>query len=138
MRNHSLCGRAAVALGALALVLLPACGSISTSSNVASSPFASSSKSSSPEAAYREDVSDYTAAHLQSAGTPDELRRQIAALAEKHGITDWEHNQATFRAVGQGLAKAGYRQVQVDAFKQNLGKTPEQAKWIQEGYDEKR
>ncbi len=137
MRRCTVQGRIAAALP-LALALLPACGSISGSSKLISSPFVSSSKSSSPEIAYREDVSDYTAAHLQSAGTPDELRRQIGKLAEKHGITDWEHNQSTFRAVGQGLAKAGYRQVQVDAFKNNLAKTPEQAKWIQDGYDEMR
>jgi hypothetical protein len=135
MIRHTVLSRVAAALP-LALALLPACGSISASSKSSSSPFVSSSKSSSPEAAYREDVSDYTAAHLQSGGTPDELRRQIAKLAEQHGITDWEHNQSTFRAVGQGLAKAGYRQVQVDAFKNNLAKTPDQAKWIQEGYDE--
>ena len=138
MRSHAVRGRIAAALGSLALALLPACGWIASSSRSVSSPFISSSKSSSPEAAYREDVSDYTAAHLQSAGTPDELRRQIASLAEKHGITDWEHNESTFRAVGQGLAKAAYRQVQVDAFKKNLAQNPEQAKWIQEGYDESR
>jgi hypothetical protein len=122
----------------LALALLPACGSISASSKSSSSPFVSSSKSSSPEAAYREDVRDYTAANLQSGGTADELRREIAKLAEKHGITDWEHNQSTFRAIGQGLAKAGYRQLQVDAFKKNLANTPEQAQWIQDGYNEMR
>ena len=138
MRGHPVHGRTAAALASLALLLLPGCSSISASSKSISSPFVSSSKSSSPEAAYREDVSDYTAAHLQSAGSPDELRRQIGKLAEQHGITDWENNQSTFRAVGQGLAKAGYRQVQVDAFKNNLAKTPDQVKWIQEGYDEKR
>jgi hypothetical protein len=136
--SHPVRARAGAVLVSLGLALLPACDSISASSKSLSSPFASSSKSSSPETAYREDVSDYTAAHLQSGGTPDELRRQIGILAEKHGITDWENNQSTFRAIGQGLAKAGYRQVQVDAFKNNIAKTPEQAKWIQEGYDEKR
>jgi hypothetical protein len=63
----------------LALALLPACyaSSVSSkaSSKIVSSPFVSSSKSSSPETAYREDVRDYTAAHLQSGGTVDELRR---------------------------------------------------------------
>ena len=135
----TVCVRTRAAL--LLLALLPACSSFSASSDSISSPFASSassSKSSSPEAAYREDVSDYTAAHLQSGGKPDELRRQIASLAEKHGITDWEHNQSTFGAIGEGLAKAGYRQVQVDAFKKNLAATPEQAEWIQSGFDSRR
>jgi hypothetical protein len=129
---------ARVTLLLLALALLPGCSLLTSSSKSSSSPFASSSKSSSPERAYREDVSDYTAAHLQSAGKPDELRRQIASLAAKRGITDWEHNEATFQAVGQGLAKAGYRQLQVDAFKTNLAKEPQQAEWIQEGFDSAR
>ena len=128
----------AAALLAVALAFLPACSSFSASSKIVSSPFISSSKSSSPEAAYREDVRDYTAAHLQSGGTVEELRRHIGELAAKYGITDWENNESTFRAIGAGLAKAGYRQVQVDAFKNNLAKDPEQAKWIQEGYDEQR
>lgn len=122
----------------LALVVLPACSSFSTSSKLVSSPFASSSRSSSREQAYREDVRDYTAAHLQSGGTVDELRRQIGTLAAKYGITDWENSESTFRAIGAGLAKAGYRQVQVDAFKKNMATTPTQAEWMQEGYDSER
>ena len=122
----------------LTLALAPACSSFSTSSKIISSPLTSaskSSKSSSPEAAYQEDVRDYTAAHVQSGGTVDELRRQIGVLAERHGITDWESNESTFEAIGQGLAKAGYRQVQVDAFKTNMAKTPQQAQWLQKGFD---
>ena len=133
--------RTSAALLSVALALLPACSSFSASSDSISSPFvssASSSKSSSPETAYRQDVSDYTAAHLQSGGKPDELRRQIGSLAAKHGITDWEHNESTFRAIGAGLAKAGYRQVQVDAFKTNIATNPQQAGWTQDGFDSKR
>ena len=122
----------------LALALLPACSSFSASSKIVSSPFISSSKSSSPEGAYQEDVRDYTAAHVQSGGTVDELRRQIGELAAEHGITDWENNESTFRAIGAGLAKAGYRQVQVDAFKKNMATTPTQAEWMQKGYDSER
>ncbi len=122
----------------LTLTLLPGCSSFSASSKLVSSPFTSSSASSSPEVAYREDVRDYTAAHLQSGGTVDDLRRQIAELAAKHGITDWENNASTFKAIGAGLAKAGYRQVQVDAFKKNMASTSEQADWIQEGFDSAR
>jgi len=122
----------------LGLALLPACSSFSASSKIVSSPFVSSSSSSGGDQAYREDVRDYTAAHVQSGGTVDELRRQIGELATKHGITDWENNESTFLAIGAGLAKAGYRQVQVDAFKNNMATTPEQAKWMQKGYDSER
>jgi len=137
MKDRAVRRHTVAALVSLGLAFLSGC-SFSTSSQIVSSPFASSSKSSSPEAAYREDVSDYTQAHLQSGGTPDQLRRGIGELAAKHGITDWEHNEATFRGVGQGLAKAGYRQVQVDAFKKNLATNPQQAEWIQSGYDAQR
>lgn len=124
---------------ALAGLLLAGCSASSkSSSTILSSPSVSLSRSSSPEDAYRSDVRDFTAAHVQSGGTADGLVREIGELAQKHGITDWESHQATFRAVGEGLAKAGYRQVQVDAFKKNLTKTEEQAKWLQEGFDSAR
>lgn len=124
---------------ALAALLLPACSESSkSSSRILSSPSTSLSRSSSPEDAYRNDVRDFTAAHIQSGGTADGLIRELGELAKKHGITDWESHEATFYAVGEGLAKGGYRQVQVDAFKQNLTKTEEQAKWTQEGYDSAR
>jgi hypothetical protein len=138
MMNHTVRVCTAAALVSFALAFLPACSSFSASSKSVSSPFISSSKSSSPEGAYREDVSDLTAAHLQSGGTVDELRRQIGELAAKHGITDWERDKSTFQAIGQGLAKAGYRQLQVDAFKKNLASNTEQAEWIQDGYDARR
>ena len=128
-----------VRIGAVVLSLalpLAACVSLSkSSSQIISSPITSLSKSSSPEAAYREDVRDYTAAHIQSGGSAEQLRREIGSLAARHGISDWERNESTYRGIGEGLAKAGYRQLQVDAFKKNIADTPEQAEWLQNGYD---
>src|SRR5512139_103768 len=128
-----------VRIGAVVLSLalpLAACVSLSkSSSQIISSPITSLSKSSSPEAAYREDVRDFTAAHIQSGGSAEQLRREIGSLAARHGISDWERNESTYRAIGEGLAKAGYRQLQVDAFKKNIADTPEQAEWLQNGYD---
>jgi len=100
-----------------------------------SSPFTSSSRSSSPEDKYFNDVRDFTAAYVQSGGNVDGLRREIGALAKKHGVTDWENDESTYKGIGAGLAKAGRRQVEVDAFKTNLTTTPEQAQWLQKGYD---
>lgn len=130
-----------VRIGAVILSLalpLAACSSVSKSSELISSPITSLVRSSSPEAAYREDVRDFTAAHLQSGGNVDQLRREIGSLAARHGISDWEHNESTYRGIGAGLAKAGYRQLQVDAFKANITDTPEQAEWLQKGYDSAR
>ncbi len=121
---------------------MTSCGSFSDSSKsiskIVSSPITSSSRSSSPEAAYRNDVRDFTAAHVQSGGDAAGLIREIGGLAKQHGISDWESNKSTFQAVGEGLAKAGYRQLQVDAFKKNLATTPDQEKWLQDGYDSAR
>jgi hypothetical protein len=132
-------GRAIVWLAAVGIVGLAGCGSLSdsskSSSNIISSPFTSSSGSSSPENAYRADVRDYTAAHVKSGGTTADLRTEIGKLAEKHGISDWEANESTYRGIGEGLGKAGYRQVEVDAFKKNMAETTQQAEWIQKGYD---
>lgn len=133
--------RCDVRIGAVVLSLalpLAACSSVSKSSELLSSPITSLSKSSSPEAAYREDVRDFTAAHIQSGGSADQLKREIGSLAARHGISDWERNESTYRAIGEGLAQAGYRQLQVDAFKKNITDTPEQAEWLQDGYDSAR
>jgi hypothetical protein len=130
-------GAVLVALAALSAGCSLAKSSVSISKSIAS-PFVSSSRSSSPEDAYTDDVRDYTAAYMKSGGRPDELTREISALAKKHGISDWERNEATYRGIGAGLAKAGARQVEVDAFKQNLATTDEQATWMQEAYDSAR
>lgn len=126
-------------LGLLALV---GCGSISASSESISksisSPITSSVRSSSPEIAYREDVRDFTAAHVKAGGNAKALREEIGKIAEQHGITDWERNESTFRAVGQGLAKAGYKPVEVDAFKKVFTDNAQEAEWLQKGYDSER
>ena len=107
-------------------------------SNSVSGSSRSSSGSSSPEDAYRADIRDFTAANIQSGGTADDLRREIGKLAKKHGVTDWEASKATYKGIGEGLAKAGLRQVEVEAYKQNLTSTSEQAEWMQKGYDSAR
>jgi hypothetical protein len=106
-----------------------------SSSKIVSSPFTSSSRSSDSEAGYREDVRDFTAAYFKSNGRPEDLRRKIADLAEKHGVSDWQDSESTYRGVGEGLGKAGARQVEVDAFKASLAENKQQAGWIQEGYE---
>lgn len=121
------------------ILALTGCGSISDSSQsiskIVSSPLQSSSKSSSPEDSYHEDVRDLTASHMRREGSINDLRREIGGVAKRHGITDWEKNPTTYRAVGAGLKKASYSQDQVDGFVRNFADTPEQASWVQKGYD---
>ncbi len=114
------------------------CESFSASSaavsDVVSSPITSWSRSSSPEIAYREAVRDFTKAHVKAGGTAAALRPEIGKIAAKHGISNWEASEATYRGIGQGLAAAGYNKTEYDAFVQVLAPTPEQQVWIQKGY----
>jgi len=127
--------------GVVVGVLLAAagCGSISasseSSSKIISSPSTSLSASSSPEDAYKDEVRDFTAAHVQSGGSGDALMREVGKIAQRHGITNWEGSPATFEAIGAGLAKAGKNQAEVNAFRNNLTQSSEQAGWLQKGYD---
>jgi hypothetical protein len=129
---------AILGIASLAILLTGCSFSYSSKSSSASSRSSSSSGSSSPEDAYKADIGDFTAANIQSGGTVDDLRREIGKLAKKHGVTDWESSKLTFEGVGGGLAKAGLKQVGVDAYKQNLTNTAEQAQWMQKGYDSAR
>ena len=117
-----------------------ACSSISksveSSSKIVSSPITSLSASSSPGDQYRADVRDFTAAFLKSGGDASQLKSEIAEVAEKHGVTDWERDESTYTGLGEGLRKAGESQAGLDAFKRTLAGNDEQAKWMQEGYDD--
>ncbi len=109
-------------------------GSIESSSKIISSPITSSSGSSSPESAYRDDVRDFTAAHVKAGGDAQTLRSEIGKLAKKHGITDWENSEATYYGVGEGLGKAGYSAVEVDAFSKVFTDNPEKVELMKKGY----
>jgi len=130
-----------VAVAAAVAIVVSGCSFSASSksiSTVVSSAIKSSSKSSrssSPEQAYKADVADYTAAYLKSGGDTAKLKSQISKVAEKRGITDWENNSGTYQGLGQGLKRAGVKQVELDAYKHNLADTDEQASWMQQGYD---
>ena len=110
-----------------------------SSSDSSSASSESSSKSSSPESkesAYRDDVRDYTEAYVKSGGQFDAFQKRVGELAKKHDITNWEDSMATYEGVGAGLGRARVNQVQVDAYKQNLGQgDPKKMEAIQKAYD---
>jgi len=128
----------------VALVVVSSAGcSFSASSESSSESSArsseSSSRSSSPEskeATYRDDVRDYTEAYVKSGGQFDAFQRRIGELARRYDITNWEDTLATYEGVGAGLGRAKVNQVQVDAYKQNLGKgDPRKMDAIQRAYN---
>lgn len=82
-----------------------------SSSDFSSSPFTSSSDSSSgsdeaEEDAYQRDIRDYTAKLAASDLDLRSYQRDLSAIAESYGVTDWERRDTTFVAIGRGLAKA--------------------------------
>ncbi len=133
-----------VLIGAAVLCLLAGCGvfkssttqasvessskSSAASSRSSSSPFRWSSDSSSPagdtSSAYQRDVTDYTAKFAVSDGNPQSFQRDLSAIAEDHGVTNWEQDDDTYLAIGRGLAKAGvsgerYQLLSVELSNQN-------------------
>jgi hypothetical protein len=108
---------AAIATAVVALCISVGCFKSSTtqassgsSSDFSSSPFKSSSKSSSDsdeaEDDFQRDVRDYTVRVAASEFDLQSFQRGLSETAETYGITDWEQHDATFVAIGRGLAKA--------------------------------
>jgi hypothetical protein len=93
--------------------------SFGSSSDSSSSPFKSSSKSSSgddeegeeeeeKETAFQRDVRNYTFEFARTADEHDigSFQRDLGAIAEGYGITDWERTEDTFVAIGRGLGES--------------------------------
>lgn len=105
-------------------------------SNSISSPFASSSASSPGGEAYQNDVADYTYAHFISSNQFDVFWKGLANVAERHGITNWEADDATYLGIGRGIRRAKLSQTQLDVMAKNLsGGDAKKMKLIQQGYD---
>ena len=116
--------------------------SASDSSGSLSDSLGSSSGSSSPsskEAAYRDDVRDYTAAYVKSGGRIADFDKKLGELARSRGITNWEESMATYEGIGRGLGKAGVSGVELESYTQNLaGGDPKKGAAIQKGYESAR
>ena len=92
--------------------------SFGSSSDSSSSPFKSSSKSSSgddeegekeeEETAFQRDVRNYTVEFARAVDEHDieSFQRDLGAIAEGYGITDWERTEDTFVAIGRGLGES--------------------------------
>jgi hypothetical protein len=137
----SMIGRAKSVI-ALMLLLATAAGcsfsdSSTSISKSISSPFESSSASSPGGAeAYQNDVADYTYAYVISSSQFDAFWKGLANVAERHGVTNWEADDATYRGVGMGIRRAKLSQAQLDVIAKNLsGGDAKKIKLIQRGYD---
>jgi hypothetical protein len=80
-------------------------------------------------------VTDYTAKFAASEGNIQSFQRDLSAIAEGHGVTHWEQDDATYLAIGRGLAKAGvsgqrYQLLSVQLSNEN----PSQLALVNSGY----
>lgn len=65
--------------------------------------------------AYRRDVRAYAAHFAQSGGSAQDFLRGISSVAAEHGVTHWESEADTHRAIGAGLRDAGIEPTDLDA-----------------------
>jgi hypothetical protein len=123
-----------------ALVLASLCGCFESSTLQAS--FESSSNSSSScsgsdkkDSAYQRDIRDYTATYAATGGDPERFQHDLGAIAESHGVTDWEADPATLVAIGRGLERTQVdlrRTQQLEAVVTHGD--PGAMAWIRQGY----
>jgi len=101
--------------------------SISTSSG--------SGGSSTPNAtSYRHDLREYAAVFVRGNGTREDFLRGVSRIAEDHGITHWESEPVTPRAIGEGLRDAKLSQAEMEAFVDSVGRDRPEAQLALEGY----
>lgn len=65
--------------------------------------------------AYRRDVRAYAAEFADVGGSSADFLRGIGQVAEHHGVTHWESNDATLVAIGEGLRDAGVSPGEIEA-----------------------
>lgn len=126
--------------GAAVLALAIMGCSISNSiSDSVSSPFkwsSQSSGSSNEKESYQGDVRDYTEAYGRSSDDLEGFQKGLASLARRHGISNWEADEATFTGIGEGLAKAQVKETPLEVYKQNLSNGDAvKTSAIQKGYE---
>lgn len=125
----------------VALALFPLACSFSHSSESSwktlTSPSRSSSSSSKSDddekEAYRDDVRDFTAAYAARQGDLDGFEPGLGEVARRHGLTDWEADDATYAAIGAGLHRAQVSDAEYARYEAALGTTARRAALMRDG-----
>lgn len=122
-------------------------GSLEGSSVSISSPFESSASSSggegdqgddksSQQQAYVRDIRAFTAAQLKRSDNLDTFRKELAKVAKKHGVSDWEARATTWVGIGEGIAASGVASTQAQATIDLLAAShADRAQAMRRGYD---
>jgi hypothetical protein len=86
--------------------------------------------------AYSCAVRDYTYAYVDADGEAPDFARGLVTIAARHGVRDWDAADATWIAVGAGLARAQVSATTLADFKRTVGHAdPLRTADIQRGYD---
>jgi hypothetical protein len=102
-----------------------------------SSPLRSSSNSSggAEDPAYMREIRNFSYGFAKAGGEPDAFARGIGSLALRRGIQNWEADQDTCRAIGEGFRDSG---VGKSALEELIGRsvppTSQAAAWMRAGY----
>ena len=86
---------------------------------------------------YMEDISEYAATAAVLNLSDEQYMIELGTLAERHCITDWEGDEATYLAIGMGLRQAGVSRAQIleTNFVKHTSRTdPNKLKLILTGY----
>jgi hypothetical protein len=88
------------------------------------------------EEAYRTDVRDYTYAYIDADGEAPDFAGGLVTIAARHGVADWDAADATWVAIGAGLARAQVSSTTLADFKRTVGRAdPLRTADIQRGFD---
>jgi hypothetical protein len=107
-----------------------------TSPSRSSGSSAKSAPSEDEKDAYRDDVRDFTAAYAADHSDLEVFERGLAEVARRHGITDWEADDATYVGVGAGLKRANVGDRALATYETTIGRaTPAKMALIRGGYE---
>lgn len=87
------------------------------------------------KSAYFIDVRETTAAAIMAQAPRSEILRGISRAATQHGISDWESEQVSYVALGEGLRLGGLNENQIQTWISSLSNGNEQtARLIMQGF----
>ena len=117
--------------------LAPATSSVSLGSvsSISGSSASSAANRHHHHEAYYIDVRESAAAAILAQATTDEVLRSISRAATQHGISDWEAEQESYLALGEGLRMGGLNEEQARTWISQLSDgNAETSRLITQGY----
>jgi type IV secretory pathway TrbL component len=83
---------------------------------------------------YARDLREFTAAFAATSGSREDFLRGVSRIGEDHGMSHWEAEPLTPRAIGEGLRDAGWSEAQMAEFLDEVGRDKPAAQLALEGY----